>query len=53
MQSPSVRLHVVGQILDLLIVDRQRTINSIDLTVVVSGRDDIRTKQMDFGLGQV
>ena len=44
---------VVSQILDLFVVDRQRAINSIDFAIAASGRYDIRSEEMDFGLRQV
>jgi hypothetical protein len=44
---------VVGQILDLLVMDRQRAINGIYFAIATGGRDNIRAKEMDFSLGQV
>jgi hypothetical protein len=44
---------VIDQVVNLLIVHEQRTINRINLTVITSGRNNIRTQHANFRLGQV
>jgi hypothetical protein len=44
---------VISQILDLLVMDRQRAINSIDLAIMASGRNNIRTEHVNLSLRQV
>jgi hypothetical protein len=41
---------VIAQAFDLLVMDRQRAINSIYFVIAAGGRYDIRAEEMDFSL---
>jgi hypothetical protein len=42
---------MANQVVNMLIMNRQRTINSINLAIATGGRNNIRAEETDFSLG--